>query len=432
MRDFIFSASNPPTLQSSLPRTLLYASFRNHAKYKEHWDKYLDPMFRKLGYLPLYELVSLIYGACRLFENFPDEQAFLSRFLDAVSSLESEGITGPRAFIEYASGSNEDKAAVFSIALPEYIDAVRVMTFHKSKGLGFSVVINLLFDEQEPPDPMYFEESGGAIHVYHITKAAAEVSAKLRPVYSSRKADSAVQDLNVLYVISTRARHELYNLFVKKIRKTPAAGAKLSDLFETYRSGAAPEPVERKKSGKPADPVNIMPSGVKKEERFEVLKPTYAGSFEKAEGELVHEILGKIGTDTCFSASGGASIDAGVKKLCRQCAGKYPFKFDEGKIVKAVSAFLVMPEVRGWFEPKKDREIFVEAEFIDKNGNLFRMDRVIIYKDKVTIIDFKTGGENPEKYSAQIKNYLVIVSEVYGKPAQGFLAYVDLLKVVPV
>ena len=77
-----------------------------------------------------------------------DREAFLARFLDAVISLEAEGVTSPRAFIEYAAVLDEDKAKVFSIALPDYIDAVRVMTFHKSKGLGFSVVINLIFEEQ--------------------------------------------------------------------------------------------------------------------------------------------------------------------------------------------------------------------------------------------------------------------------------------------
>ena len=60
------------------------------------------------------------------------------------------------------------------------------------------------------------------------------------------------------------------------------------------------------------------------------------------------------------------------------------------------------------------------------------MDRVLIDKDAVTVIDFKTGRENPQKYPAQMRNYLAIISEVYGKPAKGLLAYVDLNKLVPV
>ncbi len=44
-------------------------------------------------------------------------------------------------------------------------------------------------------------------------------------------------------------------------------------------------------------------------------------------------------------------------------------------------------------------QVLIEAEFIDKTGSLFRMDRVLVDKDAVTVIDFKTGGENTKKYS---------------------------------
>ena len=60
---------------------------------------------------------------------------------------------------------------------------------------------------------------------------------KLRPVYEGRKKDCAVQDLNVLYVVSTRARHELYNLVFRKARKSAPADAKLLDLFSSCERG---------------------------------------------------------------------------------------------------------------------------------------------------------------------------------------------------
>jgi ATP-dependent exoDNAse (exonuclease V) beta subunit len=414
LRDFILKAR-------AGGEPILYAAFRKHPRYEKYWGESLDQVFRKVGYLPFYELVSLIYNSFKLFENFPDEQAFLSRFLDAVISLEAEGVTSPRAFLEYAAVLDEDKAKVFSIALPEYIDAVRVMTFHKSKGLGFSVVINLMFEEQAPSDPMYFEEKDGEIHVYHITKAAAEVSAKLRPIYEGRKADSAVQDLNLLYVISTRARHELYNLVVKKIRKTPAKEARGSDLFETYRSAAAPRQPARAGLKPPAIPVEIVSAGARPEGHFETLKPTYTSYFETAEGNLVHEILAQFLEMPKDPA-------AGVSAQFDRLAPKYSFKFDKPKVVNSIVAFLAGPQAAPLFAP--GAQALVEAEFVDRNGSLFRMDRVLLGKDKITVVDFKTGHEDMEKYKAQMQNYLAIISEVYGKPAEGLLAYVDLNKVV--
>ena len=409
---------------------MLYAAFRNHPRYKACWDKSLDEPFRKVGYLPLYELISLLYRGFGLFANFPEEAAFLARFLDAVTSLEAEGVASPRAFIAYASGADEDKAKVFSIALPEYIDAVRVMTFHKSKGLGFSVVINLLYEERAQSDPMYFEEKDGAIHVYHITKAAAEVSAKLRPVYEGRRADANVQDLNVLYVISTRARHELYNLVVKKARaaaKEAAAvcappgerqPAKTLELFEPFEAGR-PEP--RKPEGRELSrPVEITFAGARPEPRFDALKPTYNSFYETAEGELVHRMLSKL---TLPAAK------ADLEKYYAELAPAFPFKFDEAKVVGGLAAFLASPAAAPLFDAAPGRQTLVEAEFIDRNGALFRMDRVLVDPGAVTVIDFKTGGVNSGKYEAQMKNYLAIIAEVYGRPAKGVLAYVDLVKV---
>ncbi len=422
MTGFIFSARHS-TPGPRPPTMILYAEFRNHAKYGKYWDDYLDEPFRKAGYLPLYELVSLVYGNFRLFENFPEEAAFLARFMDAVTTLEAEGVTSPRAFIEYASGADEDKAKVFSIALPDYVDAVRIMTFHKSKGLGFSVVINLLYDERDPSDPMYFEERGGEIHVYHITKAAAEVSVKLGPVYEGRKADGNVQDLNVLYVISTRARHELYNLIIKKARKTAAKEARLPDLFETFEEGRpdAREPELRKAS----KPVEIAAAAGRPEQRFDASKPTYVSFFETAEGELVHAMLARF-------IELPPDPEARLSACFDELSPGYPFKFDKSKVVKSLLTFLACPAAAALFAARPGRAVLTEAEFIDRTGCLFRMDRVIVDADAVTVADFKTGRENTEKYSAQMKNYLAIIAEVYGKRTAGVLAYVDLQKVVEV
>ncbi len=395
---------------------LLYAEFRNHPKYGAYWEDYLNDSFRKVGYLPLYELVSLVYAKFELFENFPEESAFLSRFLDAACTLEAGGVASPRSFIEYASGADEDKAKVFTIALPEYIDAVRVMTFHKSKGLGFSVVINLMYEEKGQSDPMYFEEKDGAINVYHITKAAAENCVNLGCVYKNYKTDSNVQDLNLLYVVSTRARHELYNLILRKARKSEAKTAKLLDLFEKYEQGrpAARKPGRRK----PSAPVKIISGEARPERRFEAQKPTYNSFFGTAEGELVHNILARF-------IELPAGLQPALEAAYEDLAPGFPFKFDKAKVVGGLLSFLQSPAAAPLFDTAPGREVLTEAEFIDKTGSLFRMDRVLVDPASVTVIDFKTGQENTAKHTAQMKNYLSIIAEVYKKPAKGLLAYVD-------
>jgi len=69
-----------------------------------------------------------------------------------------------------------------------------------------------------------------------------------------------------------------------------------------------------------------------------------------------------------------------------------------------------------------------EQEFSDGSGNLYRMDRVVIDKDNVTVIDFKTGKDRDsgETYVVQLKTYMKILREMYpDKAIEGIIAYVD-------
>ena len=61
------------------------------------------------------------------------------------------------------------------------------------------------------------------------------------------------------------------------------------------------------------------------------------------------------------------------------------------------------------------------------------MDRVIIDEDGVTVMDYKTGGENKaEKQDIlQLKNYMRILKDLYpDKRIEGMIAYIDLKEMV--
>jgi ATP-dependent exoDNAse (exonuclease V) beta subunit len=410
-------------------KELLYSNFQDHPRFQKYWNEYFAELFKKVGYLPLYELVSLVYSKFKIFENFKEESSFLAKFLDAVIKLEGNGAGNLRTFIEFALGHDSDKKAVFSIDLPDYVDAVRVMSFHKSKGLGFSVIINLMYDESANKDAMYFKEADGIINVFHITKEMAQASSKLKPIYNNKKMDEDVQDLNLLYVISTRAKHELYNLVIKKtVKAKKDKEAKLLDIFQDYESKSPL--VAKSKKIKPFDikPVNII-APAKKEDfyDFENLRPTYKSYFETSEGALCHDILSKI-------IHVGPKTSKEIKEHYDTFKSSYDFDFNKTKIVKSLNDFLAMPEIKEYFTDKPDREIKTEAEFIDKTGALRRMDRLIFDKENITLIDFKTGAETPQsakKYQKQMAEYTEILSEVYEDfNIKAVIAYIDLQKIV--
>jgi ATP-dependent exoDNAse (exonuclease V) beta subunit len=193
----------------------LYAAFR--AAYPELWEKYFERLYASAGYLPVYELVSLAMRGLRVFDNFPGEAAFLVKFLDAANAMQNEGANSVKDFLERALGEDDaEGAAHFSIVLPDYLDAVRVMTYHASKGLGSPVVVNLIYDDKEPNADMFIAPEGGHSRVYHITKGAAAASPKLARIREEKSVDDRLQALNLLYVINTRAERELYNFVTVK------------------------------------------------------------------------------------------------------------------------------------------------------------------------------------------------------------------------
>jgi len=76
-----------------------------------------------------------------------------------------------------------------------------------------------------------------------------------------------------------------------------------------------------------------------------------------------------------------------------------------------------------------------EQEFSDSNGNLFRMDRLIIDEETITVMDYKTGDDKKAEanHISQLKNYMRILKEVYPhKKIEGIISYVDRREMVRV
>ena len=96
------------------------------------------------------------------------EEAALSRILEVVKDLEAEG-GGLRRFLDAALLSDAAEAD-WNVAIPGGVDAVKVMTVHKAKGLGFPVVILLLYTDKSRGFRYIVQESEGSIALLRLTK----------------------------------------------------------------------------------------------------------------------------------------------------------------------------------------------------------------------------------------------------------------------
>jgi len=388
----------------------LYQKFKESSVTERIWDECFEDIYQKTGYYPLYDLLTLALVTFRVFENFPGESGSLIRLLEMVNNLGAAGSNSIRDFLLQAADGRPD---AFSLELPEYANAVQLLTCHKSKGLGFPVVINVINESGGGTSNTCYEKENGKIRIYHIVGDTRRNSPFLERIWTDRSIDDQIQWLNALYVAATRAKWEMYNLVVPRKKNSPYV-----HLFEECRTGKKIDLPEGEKMRIPR-PLTVRllarPGAVKDTDRTEDW--SYDRWVDTRRGELYHEIL----EDIEFARE---PIDKEVEKAMagkRRVAGPAD---DIESTKKNLVRFLSHPEVREWFRPKTGREVYREKDFIDSSGKLMRMDRVVEDADQVTVIDFKTGEH--KDYSQQLGAYKSLLEQFYGDTRiRAYIAYVD-------
>ena len=133
-----------------------YTDFRT--AFPTVWKKYIEPHFKAVGYFPLYDLVTEVFRSFDVFESFASEEATLAKLLEAIKDFEGMGKNDLGAFLA-AAETDEGRDSKLDIDVPVDVDAVRIMSIHKAKGLGFPAVILLLYGEKFQPPEHYLSEA---------------------------------------------------------------------------------------------------------------------------------------------------------------------------------------------------------------------------------------------------------------------------------
>ncbi len=379
------------------------------------WDAYFDRLFRLSGYLPLYDLVVEIYRVFDVFGLHGSEEAALARILEVVRDLEAEGGGSLRRFLQFAMAESGDEAN-WNIDIPYGIEAVRVMTVHKAKGLGFPVVILLLYGERNRGFRYIVQEDDESVALLRLRKDMLWADDDLEKRYEEEETKAMVARLNSLYVAFTRAGAELYVIGVK--------GEKDSFPFtlfpeETASYGGVPEEVSAGETEDAGGSIEGLHHALSLE--TPPPSPEPLRFEERKRGELVHKILSLIDYADGDIASRLDEIVSGIR--AEAGADAVP----EG-LKETIAAFLLDDSVAGWYERRPGRVVMKEQELADSQGRLFRVDRVVLDPERVTVIEYKTGRAEveEERHAAQMANYLGIMGEVCkGRRLEGIIAYVD-------
>ena len=385
-------------------------------------------------------------------ENTP----YLLAFLDSVVDFMSRYGSNIHHFLKWW-----DKVGPgLSISSPDNIDAIRVITIHKSKGLQFPCVLIPMFDWNFDQSSIEWIETAGfkdklpkGVAIPPIVPVKRDNKSTLFDNEFKEIARSNIMDsLNKTYVACTRAQYEL----IIYTENNKELGLQLSQFLETCRNNdISPTPTENcdpdvvYELGKPmlrsdipalnsddnALPDNvesrIMPpySVVSDVDRWKLTSPDIiidVRGTTRWVGEMLHKVMERVRTPKNLKKAFGRALHRGMIT-----------EEEHDEYLALLSKRLADPRVADWFA--NDNRLMLERSVTIGGNGQKRPDRVVMKPNgEIIIVDYKFGDrsdDNDTKYKRQVAGYKRAVCDALGcRPdcVSGYVWYIhsgDILAV---
>ncbi len=409
LRGFLFECR---LKKMSVKDLSIYQEFKT--KYTHVWEEHFEDFFSQTGIYPVYELVVSIYAKFHLHE-FKEAQGFLMHFLELIKRRE-EFSSDLEGFIEYFDHlQNEERFVPIQSQR-----AIQVMTVHKAKGLEFPVVIipflEIAIQTSKSSDKALsyvLDVSDEGLRMLRLKKTYGRFNELLKDRYEKEYKDSLAIELNNIYVALTRAINELY-VMVPERSANSINPAKFLIPDSLYLLGHKESNLKHNKEMEslPVLSTNLNLSWMK-QFKEEALEDSDLQLKIRQQGIMMHFCLAQI-----------TRIDKDLSVIVAEVIELAKIKGFDIEDGSKLLNFLSRKDVRPFFEVGQDVEILCEQEMVNKFGDAKRIDRLMIFKDKVWIVDFKTSHFEQESHQKQIKEYENLIREIYPKhKVEGFLVY---------
>lgn len=391
--------------------------------------------------MPLFELTESLIELFSL-GKVKGEFSYLQSFQDLVLEFSSRERNDLGVFLEWWDEIKGKK----SIQVSGEVDAVQILTVHKSKGLQFKYVIipfcawevdhgfgrspNLWVKADEVP----FDKAG-----YLPVKYSSSLDDTLfAHYYQEERSRIYLDNLNLLYVALTRAEHGLIVLAPEGGKKN--AGQLLLDgiqqsielqtgwdsTTQTLTVGEWRAAVEKKPRFAPTSIELTTYTATNWHERL-VIRHTAKGYFQKTENESVerirygihiHAILSNVKYKEEWQLALEKLVDEGLIS-----------SEEKPRVFELMEELLANPLIASWFSAPWN--VRTEVPILLPGGGDSRIDRLLTNGKKAVVIDFKTGeaGKADQK---QVLEYMNTLTQMQFTETEGYLLYTKTGDVVSV
>jgi ATP-dependent helicase/nuclease subunit A len=400
------------------------------------------PALKKLALIELTESLIEIFGI----GNIKGELIYLQAFQDLVLEFYNRERNDLGSFLEWWD-ANKDKK---SIQISGDVDAVQIVTIHKSKGLQFKYVIipfcswALDHDSWQAPnlwvksDDKLFRDAGYLPVKYGKTLQ----DTCFAEYYDEERTKVYLDNLNLLYVAFTRAEHGMIvtapspdvkgskdsvaGLLYQAISQHDELKNKWDELSLRFERGEIVNESDTKHTSL-AESIALNTYHASSWRNKLVIRQGGANFFRDLHDEFrdrinyglhIHSVLSKM--------KYADEVDETLDQIIREGL----ITTDERVILSAELKLLFeMPQVSDWFS--KHWEVKTEVSILLPDGVESRIDRLLLHEKNAIVIDFKTG-ERKQKDVEQVIDYVNILRKMNYVSVQGFLLYLRNKEIVEV
>ncbi|OCA76813.1 DNA helicase UvrD [Chryseobacterium artocarpi] len=363
---------------------------------------------------PRFNLYNFIEYYINEFSVENKETDFLLNFLEMLFNFTQNAGVSTKEFLKYW----DEEASSYTIQASENIDAIQIMTIHKSKGLEFPIVfIPMINKNRDSEFTNWFETSESAalksVNINQFSKNLEVYDEQIQSFNKKNSYKNLIDRLCLQYVATTRPVEQLF-FYLQKPNKTSnnlellefiqTKNTENADEFDLYEVN--PEMLKKhsktKSSSFKTQNIQNLKNVNEKTTSIKIATPSknYQVRNEKVRiGLFVHELLSKINTEK------------DINKVLEGYALEGQITIEEKNEIQATLQEIIKKYAE-FFDEKW--EVINEKDImISENGesHISRPDRILKSEDGYIIVDFKTG-EPKEKDELQVQGYKNILKRL--------------------